>query len=83
ATNLLTQPGAATVSTAQDATVALWAGSAAEQTITSSSNTFTGLLTGVDVTVSATTDTPQTVTVATSSTQIAAKFGSLLTSLSN
>jgi flagellar hook-associated protein 2 len=83
ATNLLTQTGAATVSTAQDAQVTLWAGSGAEQTITSATNTFTGLLTGVDVTVSATTDTAQTVTIAQSNTQVAAKFGSLLSSLSS
>jgi flagellar hook-associated protein 2 len=82
ATDVLAQPGAATVTTAQDAKVTLWAGTGAEQSISSSTNTFTGLLTGVDVTVSATTDTPQTVTIAKSATQVAAKFGSLLTSLS-
>ncbi|WP_084631976.1 flagellar filament capping protein FliD [Demequina aestuarii] len=36
---------------ASDASITLWKGSAYEQTYTQSSNTFTGLMTGVDVTV--------------------------------
>lgn len=54
------------VTAATDAQITLWKGTAAEQVFTQSSNTFTGLLTGVDVTVSKTTaaDEPVSVTVA-------------------
>ena len=38
-----------------DASITLYGGTGAEQTVTSSSNTFTGLMTGVNVTVSAVT----------------------------
>ncbi|GAB2518288.1 flagellar filament capping protein FliD [Paramicrobacterium agarici] len=64
AIDVATQPGAATVTAAQDAQITLWAGTAAEQTITSSSNTFTGLMTGVDVTVSRPSTAPVSITVA-------------------
>jgi flagellar hook-associated protein 2 len=83
ATDVLAQPGAATVSRAQDAKAVLWGGSDAEQTITSTTNTFTDLLPGVDVTATAVTSGPATVTVTRSNDQIAAKFGSLLSSLSS
>ncbi len=63
AIDLLSDPGAATIKVAQDASATLWAGTAAQQTITSSSNTFTNLLPGVDVTASAVTTTPTTLTV--------------------
>lgn len=54
------------INEATDAQITLWKGTAAEQVFTQSSNTFAGLLTGVDVTVSQTTaaDEPVTVTVA-------------------
>jgi flagellar hook-associated protein 2 len=52
ATDLLSEAGAATVATATDASITLWAGTAAEQVVTSSTNSFTGILPGVDVTVS-------------------------------
>jgi flagellar hook-associated protein 2 len=64
ATDVLAAPGAAIVKTAQDASVTLWAGSAAEQTITSATNTFKDLLPGVQITVSAVTTDAATVTVA-------------------
>ncbi|WP_199422596.1 flagellar filament capping protein FliD [Actinotalea solisilvae] len=57
----------ADVRTAQDAVVTLWKGTAFEEGFTQSSNTFSGLLTGVDVTVSKVTgvdDDPVTITVA-------------------
>ncbi len=63
ATDLMADPGAATIKVAQDASATLWAGTAAQQTITSASNTFTNLLPGVDVTASAVTTTPTTLTV--------------------
>lgn len=48
---------------ARDAEATLWAGTAAEQTITSSTNTFAALLPGVDVTVSKTSAEPMTVSI--------------------
>ncbi len=48
---------------AQDAEATLWAGTAAEQTITSSTNTFAALLPGVDVTVSKVSTEPVTVSI--------------------
>lgn len=66
APDLLAEPGAAVVKTARDASLTLYAGTTAEQVVTSSSNTFADLLPGVSVTVSAAaaTATPVTVTVA-------------------
>ncbi|MDO3698797.1 flagellar cap protein FliD N-terminal domain-containing protein, partial [Curtobacterium flaccumfaciens] len=64
ATNVLTETGAAVVTAATDASVTLWAGTAAAQTVTSATNTFTGLVPGLDVTVSKATTEPVTVTVA-------------------
>lgn len=63
ATNL-TDSGATVVSTGADAQIRLWAGTAAEQTITSASGTFSDLFPGVDVTVTAASADPVTVTVA-------------------
>ncbi|TFD72243.1 flagellar filament capping protein FliD [Cryobacterium sp. Hb1] len=61
--NMLTAPGAALIRTAQDASVTLWKGTAAEQAMTSSTNTFADLLPGVAVTVSAVSVDPVTVRV--------------------
>lgn len=58
--------GAATTA-AQDAQITLWPGSGAAQPVTSSTNTFSGILSGVDLTVSAVTAAgaaPATITVA-------------------
>lgn len=63
AIDLAAQPGAAVVTTGADAQVRLWAGTAAEQTVNSASNTFTDLFPGIDVTVSTPTATPVTLTV--------------------
>ncbi len=55
------------VRAAGDATVTLWKGTAYEQSVSQSSNTFSDLLTGVDVTVSAVTaadEDPVTITIA-------------------
>jgi flagellar hook-associated protein 2 len=67
ATDLLAAPGAATVSSAQDAAITLWAGTSVAQEITSTSNVFADVLPGVDVTVSAVEASPVTLTVARSS----------------
>lgn len=69
------------VSTAQDASITLWPSTAVAQEVTSSSNTFSNLLTGVDVAVSATTTSPATLTVATDPSTAAAKAASLTSSL--
>ncbi|WP_394251367.1 flagellar filament capping protein FliD [Arthrobacter pityocampae] len=63
ATNLFSETGAATVRAAQDAEVVLWGGTAAEQIVASSSNTFADILPGVSVTVAKTTIEPVSVTV--------------------
>lgn len=64
APDLFAQPGAADVSVARDAALTLWAGTAAEQTIESSTNTFTALLPGVDVTIGKVEPDPIVITVA-------------------
>ena len=64
AKNLFTQPGAAVVTAAKDATIALWAGSSAEQLVTSSTNTFDQLLPNVSVSVAKASTDPVTITVA-------------------
>ncbi|MCB2411966.1 flagellar filament capping protein FliD [Demequina sp. TTPB684] len=51
------------VTTPADASITLWKGSAYEQTYTQSSNTFAGVMTGVDVTVSKATEAGETVTI--------------------
>jgi len=62
-TNVLTQPGAATVRLAADARITMWAGTPAEQVLTSTTNTFTALVPGVDVTVSAVSASPVSITI--------------------
>lgn len=64
AVDLLAQPGAVQIREAKDAQVTLWAGTDAAKSLTSSTNTFTDLLPGVDVTVSAASTDPVTVSVA-------------------
>lgn len=88
AVDLLAAPGAATVSTAQDAAVTLWAGTSAAQEITSTSNTFTELLPGVDITVSAVetsavtlTVAPSTATATNAATNLVAGVNGLLSSI--
>lgn len=63
ATDLLSASGSAVLRAGQDAEVTLWAGTAAEQKITSSSNTFTSLAPGVDITVKKLSADPVTVSV--------------------
>ena len=70
ASNLLDQPGSASIQSASDASVTLWSGSAAAQTITSARNTFTGLLPGITVTVSKVVPTPVTLTLASNTATI-------------
>jgi flagellar hook-associated protein 2 len=81
ATDLLAQPGAAALRTAQDAQVTLWAGTTATQTITSSTNTFSNLMPSVSVTVSAVSADPVTVTVARDTSKTAAVASGLVSAL--
>ncbi|MEN0086124.1 MAG: flagellar filament capping protein FliD [Leifsonia sp.] len=83
ATNLLSDPGAAQVRAAQDAQLTLWAGSGAAQTVTSSTNTFSDVLPGVSVTVTAASTTPVTLTVARDDKGLTAAANSLVTSVND
>lgn len=82
ATNLMAAPGAATITAASDASVTLWAGSAAEQVITSSTNSFTAILPGVNVTVSKVEASPVSITVARDTAGISSVAASLVAGLS-
>ncbi|MBN9239737.1 MAG: flagellar filament capping protein FliD [Leifsonia sp.] len=64
ATNVLAATGAATVTAASDASVTLWAGTPAEQVITSSTNSFADILPGVTINVTKVEASPVSVTVA-------------------
>jgi flagellar hook-associated protein 2 len=64
ALDVTTAPGGAVVTSGADARLRLWAGTAAEQVVTSSNNTFTDLFPGIDVTVTEASTTPVTITVA-------------------
>lgn len=57
-------PAFTEVKSAQNASITLWAGTDAEQTVSSSTNTFEGLLPGVDITVTKATTEAVTVNVA-------------------
>ena len=63
ATDIATETGAAVIAVGSDAQLRLWAGTSAEQVLTSTSNTFTDLFDGVDVTVSAVSADPVTIGV--------------------
>jgi flagellar hook-associated protein 2 len=78
---VLAEPGAAVVSRAADASVTLWGGTAAAQTVTSGTNTFADLLPGVSVTVSKPSTDPTTVTVGRDSTKAQAVASGLVDAL--
>ncbi|MEB0201433.1 hypothetical protein E3O55_15120 [Cryobacterium sp. MDB1-18-2] len=81
ATNVLTQTGAAITTAAQDASLTLWAGTTAEQKITSSTNTFADLLPGVAITVSAVSTSAATIKVARDDAAISSLASGLVSSL--
>ncbi|KHL02406.1 flagellar filament capping protein FliD [Sinomonas humi] len=84
ATDLMSQSSAAVVTTAQDASATLYSGTAAQQTVISSSNTFTNLLPGVDVTAtSASVGTTATITVASDNAGIAKQASDLVSSVND
>jgi len=65
-------PGAAVLRTGQDAKVTLWAGTAAEQVISSKTNNFTAISPGIDITVNQVTSAPAIVTVVRDATAVTA-----------
>jgi len=79
----LTQPGAATVRLASDASVTLWAGTPAAQVITSKSNTFADLLPGVSVAVTAVSASPVSITVARDAAKTTETVKGLITALTD
>jgi len=81
ATDVLAQTGAATLRVAQDASVTLFAGTAAEQELTSKTNTFADLLPGVSVTVSGVSPDPVTITMARDTAKISAAASALIGSV--
>ena len=82
APSLLAEAGAAEVAAARDASITLWSGTSAEQTLSSSTNTFAGVLNGVDVTVAKAGAEPVTVTVAQNSTSASAVVSGFVSKLS-
>lgn len=84
ATDLMAQPGAAVVTAAQDAKATMYAGTAAQQTITSSTNTFTNIVPGVNVTASAgSVGANVTVTVAADAAGISKQASDLVASVND
>lgn len=79
ASDVLAAPGAATVSTAQDAAVTLWAGTGAAQEITSATNVLADLLPGVDVTLTAVEAAPVTLTITRSHAAVTTAATALVT----
>ena len=73
--------GLTKVQPAQDAQIKLWAGSAAEVTLNSATNTFSELLPGVAATVSEVSAAPTRVTVARDSAQISKAASDLIGSV--
>lgn len=83
ATDLFSKPTAAVVRPAQDAQAILYKGTAAEQIITSATNTFTDLFPGVSVTATAVTAGPVTVSVAADNAGISKKAEDLIKSVND
>lgn len=83
AVDLFSKPTAAIIKPAQDATAVLYANTAAQQTITSSTNTFANVLQGVSVTATAITASPVTVTVASDTTGISKQAADLVKSVND
>jgi flagellar hook-associated protein 2 len=82
-TSVFSAPTAGIVQQGTDAQVTLYAGTPAEQKITSATNTFTGILPGVDATVTAPSAGPVTLTVGTDSDGISKKAADLVEALNS
>ncbi|GAA2483503.1 flagellar filament capping protein FliD [Terrabacter carboxydivorans] len=84
ATDLMSSPGAAVVAPAQDAKALLYAGTAAEQVVTSASSTFADVVPGVSVTATAAgVGTATTITVTGDNAGIAKQANDLITSVND
>jgi flagellar hook-associated protein 2 len=83
ATDLFAAPTAAIVKPAADAQAVLYGGTAAQQTITSSTNTFSDVLPGVAVTATAVSSSPVTITVASDTAGISKKASDLVSSVND
>ena len=81
APDLMASPGAATVTGASDASVTLWAGTDAEQVITSSTNNFTDIMPGVTIAVTRVEATPVTISIARDTAGVSALASSLVAAL--
>lgn len=79
--DLFAEPGSAVTTAARDASVTLWAGTPAQQVVTSSTNTFSGIVPGVDVTVTTASTEPVTVTVTRDASSAAKVASGLVTSV--
>lgn len=79
--DLFAEPGAAIVRQGQDATVKMYAGTAAEQTVTSATNMFEDLIPGVSVTVTEASADPVTISVARDDAAVGTKAEELVTAL--
>lgn len=83
AVDLMADPSAAVVKSAQDAKATLYAGTPAAQVLTSDSNTFADVLPGVSVTASAVSTGPVTITVASDVPGITKKAEELVKSVND
>ncbi|WP_159708736.1 flagellar filament capping protein FliD [Arthrobacter sp. 18067] len=83
AVDLMADPGAAVVRSAQDAKATLYAGTPAAQVLTSGTNTFADVLPGVSVTATAVSASPVTITVASDVPGITKKAEDLVKSVND
>ena len=81
AANILDSPVAAVLRDGQDAQVTLWAGTAAQQSVTSASNTFAALAPGLDITVNKVSTETVTVAVSRDAGKVAAAAKDLASSV--
>lgn len=77
------ESGAAVITAGSDARLRLFAGTAAEQTLTSASNTFTGIAEGIDVTVTAAGPDPVTIAVVADQKAQSAAAGAFITQIAD
>ncbi|HEY0216673.1 MAG TPA: flagellar filament capping protein FliD [Cellulomonas sp.] len=76
-----TQLALSEISAARDASITLFPGTAGERTVTSATNTFAGVLTGVDVTISKAETDPVTITVARNTAAVKSLASNLVSNL--
>lgn len=81
ATDLSTMTGGSVVSTAQDASITLWPGTSSAQTVTNSTNIFTGILSNVSIAVSAVQSSAATITVTPDSSTTATNVSTLVSAV--